>query len=356
MSETTHAGAPEAPVSVSAMSEDQQVAALAALLDPDPAPAETAPEIPATEDAPAGEPTAEGEESAAAPEEAPASEKEETEAEAEQGPPIEPPVSWSKDAREHFSNLPRAVQEVVAEREKERESHVSRVQQEAATARKAAEAEAQRAAQERAYYAQALQPLVAEAQQRLASDLSPQAMAQLAQTDPAAYVARVAERDALVAKAQAAAALQEQQQRAALVESQKRLMEAMPEWQDPAKFAEATRALRSYAERVGFTQDDMDGITDHRALVVLEKARRHDELMAKVATKSPTKPSAAAPAKAAAQPAPAKTATQPASRTIAPAQRADSDPAANVSRQKLLQVARRGSADDQVAALARFFS
>lgn len=326
MSETQTAGE-QSPANVNAMSEAQQVAAIAAMIEP---PTES----PAT-DANAGDPPSEGE-AEAAPETA-SEQESETDAEAEL-PPIEAPNSWSKDDRELFTTLPRETQEVIARRERERDAATQRVMNESAQVRKAAEAERAQAAQERAFFAERLAPMLQETQQRLASDFSPEALAQLANTDPAGYVARIAERDAMIARAQAAQAVMEQQRQSILAQEQQKLHEAMPDWKDPSKFADANRALRSYGEKLGYTQQELDSVVDHRALVVLEKARRYDELM----TKGPT-----AVANKAAQP-------KPAPRVISSAQRSDTDGAnAGLKKAELMKIARKGSADAQIAALTQ---
>jgi hypothetical protein len=55
--------------------------------------------------------------------------------------PIAPPSSWKADAKNRFRDLPRDLQKVISDRERERETHFSRTQQETAEARKAALAE-----------------------------------------------------------------------------------------------------------------------------------------------------------------------------------------------------------------------
>jgi len=56
-------------------------------------------------------------------------------------PPIEPPRSWTKEAKERWDALPPETQEYLAQREQERDREVRRSQNEAAEHRKAIEAE-----------------------------------------------------------------------------------------------------------------------------------------------------------------------------------------------------------------------
>lgn len=78
------------------------------------------------------------EEANASPEEATGEEPEASEAET---PPIEPPRSWTKEAKERWASLPRDTQEYLAQREEERDRGLNRSQTELAEQRKAIEAE-----------------------------------------------------------------------------------------------------------------------------------------------------------------------------------------------------------------------
>src|SRR5512139_2032319 len=77
-------------------------------------------------------------EDAAPAEEATGAEPTETATEpAEQLPPIEAPRSWTKEQKEQFKELPRTAQEVIAQREQDRETTLRRGQNELAEQRKA---------------------------------------------------------------------------------------------------------------------------------------------------------------------------------------------------------------------------
>ena len=136
----------------------------------------------------------------------------------------------------------------------------------------------------------------------------------LRQEDPAEYAAQVAEynqklsdirqrRDQLVqTMQQQQQEMQQRFQQAMAVEAQ-RLAEATG-WTDPQKFQENGQRLRRYLlEKVGFDDAQVNAIQDHRAFLVAEKARRFDELMAKVNTsRKQVKEAHPMPAGGAAQP------------------------------------------------------
>jgi len=69
-------------------------------------------------------------------------------------PAIDPPKSWSKDAHERWSKLDRDTQEFLASRDSEDQKAIKRSLQEAAEARKAAEADQSKWKQERDAYVQ----------------------------------------------------------------------------------------------------------------------------------------------------------------------------------------------------------
>lgn len=58
------------------------------------------------------------------------------------------------------------------------------------------------------------------------------------------------------------------------------LLEKMPEWKDPAKWEAARNGLREYGQKIGYSPEELSQAYDPRAILVLEKARRYDALMA----------------------------------------------------------------------------
>ena len=65
-----------------------------------------------------------------------------------------------------------------------------------------------------------------------------------------------------------------------LDEGRKYLADKVPEWRDPKKWAEAAVKLKDYGRQVGYTDAELAEASDPRALIVLDKARKYDELMA----------------------------------------------------------------------------
>ena len=57
-----------------------------------------------------------------------------------------------------------------------------------------------------------------------------------------------------------------------------RLLEVMPEWSDSKVRSSRVKELQTYARGQGFTQEELDSLVDHRSVLVLDKARKYDEL------------------------------------------------------------------------------
>lgn len=118
--------------------------------------------------------------------------------------------------------------------------------------------------------------------------------ARLRQEDPDEYVLKRAEYQ----EAQEQAHKAQAEQRQIMEEQQKQIQaqwqeyvqqqnqelsgpNGIPGWADPEKGAEVRSALRGYALNLGFTEDEVNQLADAKALKVLDKARRYDELLAK---------------------------------------------------------------------------
>lgn len=70
-----------------------------------------------------------------------------------------------------------------------------------------------------------------------------------------------------------------------LEQEAQQLVAKQPEWKDVAKFNADKEKIFSSLEKIGYTRQEFDSVTDHRALLIADKARRFDELMnAKEAT------------------------------------------------------------------------
>lgn len=60
-----------------------------------------------------------------------------------------------------------------------------------------------------------------------------------------------------------------------------RLLKAVPEWTEPTAREKAQAELAVYAKSVGFSEDELKSVADHRAIVLLRKAMLYDRLQAK---------------------------------------------------------------------------
>ena len=164
----------------------------------------------------------------------------------------------------------------------------TRKTQQIAEVRKQIEAETQAVRAERAQYAQLLSALQAQLQAT-----EPQVdLDRLYNEDPIEWVRQkeiLRERQekayAIQAEQQRLAQLSQQEQQQAmeqqLIAQKDALLAALPEWKDPKK-AKAEKALVvETAKSVGFTEDDLKQVYDHRLVLLLRKAGLYDQMMSK---------------------------------------------------------------------------
>lgn len=170
-----------------------------------------------------------------------------------------------------------------------RNADYTRKTQQLSEQRKTAETELEAARVERVQYAQMLSAL----QQQL-TQLMPQEpdWNALYNSDPLEYVRQRdvwRERNDKLVAAQAEQqrlyALQVEEQRSQVqnmvTEGRKQLLEKRPEWKKPETW-EADRAkLINYGQSAGYSEGELMQATDPRAILILDKARRYDELVAK---------------------------------------------------------------------------
>ena len=113
--------------------------------------------------------------------------------------------------------------------------------------------------------------------------------AQLKEYDPIGYMTRKEEMRDIETRHQRAAqeqqqVTQQQQQQYArqhqeLVAKEMDLLgDKMPDWKNPDKRAKLSEELKLYATNIGYTKEDLDGVTDHRSLLILNKARLYDKI------------------------------------------------------------------------------
>ena len=177
--------------------------------------------------------------------------------------------------------------------------------------RRAFEADAQAVQAERAQYAASLQQLT-QALEQLQGE--PDWVKLRSELEPAEFLKQKADWEASRAQTerlkQEQARVQEQQQREAAKQfqayvrsEQDKLKAAVPEWADPEKAKVEAAKLRAHAKTYGFTDQEIDGVTDHRTLLLLRDAMQYRELQrapsaktqAKVAPIRTAKPGTAPP-------------------------------------------------------------
>ena len=154
---------------------------------------------------------------------------------------------------------------------------------------KAFEQEASQVMAERAQYAQLLGAL----QEQLAQSVQAQPdWEKLYAEDPLEYVRQKdlfrenQERlQAAQAEQQRVGALMQQQQMQQLqnlvTQGRQQLTELIPAWKDSSRFEADRVRLRQYAEKLGYSSEEVSQVYDPRAVVALYKAMRHDEIMGK---------------------------------------------------------------------------
>lgn len=169
-----------------------------------------------------------------------------------------------------------------------RTADYTRKTQTLAEQRKAIEAESQKVQEAkvlRDQYAQRLQLIEQMLSQQPEEDLSA-----LKDSDPIGYAVKMAERverekqlsavrqerEAVFAKQQAD---QKQFLQQHLRQEAERLTAAIPEYADEVKGQVLKREIRDYAKSIGFTDQELAQVYDHRAVISLWKAAQYDKLM-----------------------------------------------------------------------------
>ena len=169
-----------------------------------------------------------------------------------------------------------------------RTADYTRKTQEIAETRKAVEAERAKideAARLRDTYAQRLSVI----EQMLNQD-SGEDLATLKETDPIGYAVKVAEQaerekqlNAVRAEQQRLAQQQQAEQserlKAHLAAEAQKLSEAIPEMSDPVKGQAIRTDIRNYAQKLGFSEQELAQVYDSRAVTALYKAMQYDKLV-----------------------------------------------------------------------------
>ncbi len=269
------------------VSTDDAVAFLRERRTGAPTPKPVAPE-PAAE----AEPDSPSQDDDAGPAEAPGEYEENDEA---REPPIEAPRTWSKAEREAFEALPREHQQMLADRERERDAHYQRGLQDAAEQRKAATAERQAAEQARQQYEQALPSLLQNFQHQFATefqDITTWAdVEQMQENDPLRFQRWSLAKEKGQALQREAANAQETQRREGVRQWQNYVaaqdaafLEKAPEFKDPKRVAALAADAGAMFKDLGFSQQEIAGaweqgqpisLRDHRIQLLARDAMRY---------------------------------------------------------------------------------
>lgn len=148
--------------------------------------------------------------------------------------------------------------------------------------------EVQESKQVRDLYSQRLQA-VEEFLSKQVSEATPQDLAEMKENDPVGYAVKIAEitekKENLNAVQQERAKIAQQQQleqkrflQQKVVEEAQKLSQILPEFSDPNKGEQLRNEIRNYGKSVGFSDDEMSNVIDHRHVLMLRKAQLYDQL------------------------------------------------------------------------------
>lgn len=191
-----------------------------------------------------------------------------------------------------------------------RHADYTRKTQELADHRKQMEAEAAALKQERELYAQLLPALQAQLQEQEPDwdklfeqdpNNAPKEYVKYQQRKEAARLA-AAEAERVRNQQQSET---EQQYRARLNEEYGKLLKAVPEWTNPDKYKADIEKLVGVAKQFGFTDQELNGFTDHRQILVLRAAAQSMDQQKRVQAVKAAEPKVAV-VKPGAKPAPKK--------------------------------------------------
>lgn len=167
------------------------------------------------------------------------------------------------------------------------EKHVTQKSQQLAERERAWEAERAAAQQQLATHIQGAQALAQAALQQLHAEHQGVDWNALRASDPGRFAAEqlaFGQRQQQIQQYLANLDTQRAQQHTQLLATERdRLLSAIPEWRDAAKFQEAAKTLSSYAATRGFTPAELSGVFDHRQMLVLHDAAKVPALQAEVA-------------------------------------------------------------------------
>lgn len=194
---------------------------------------------------------------------------------------IPPPASWKADDQEAFKQLPKELQQVVAQREAERDRAINRKLEEIATERKTAEAERTAAAQAQHQYLQSLNQLLTLTVPEL-RQFDNVDWVRLSQEEPSEYVRLKGMQEAVLNRFQAIQGetqrieqqrvQQSNHQRAAFLQQQhSELVQKVPEFSDPGKAKQLVTDIVQTMGNYGFNEQELGSVMDHRVVRVMTR-------------------------------------------------------------------------------------
>jgi hypothetical protein len=161
--------------------------------------------------------------------------------------------------------------------------------QEVAEQRKIIEQEAKAIIEARKVRDEYAQKLQAVEQFLTGTNDSPEDLAAMKENDPIGYAVKVAE---MTEKKEQLQTVQSERQRLAqeqnavrademqkfVTNEAQKLTQSLPEFSDKAKGEQIKNEIRNYGKKVGFTDDELSQVFDHRQVIVLHKAAQWDKL------------------------------------------------------------------------------
>jgi len=189
---------------------------------------------------------------------------------------IAPPDGWTDEDRKLFSKIPRDLQAVIANRDREQKSVFNRQINEAVQAKLAAEQTGQRLAETLRNYTDTLvhiDPVLAEAQKMTPADWE-----KLSQEDPVTYVQKNAALQAKISGVQAAmnerARLEQERWAMDVQRGRQVLLEKIPEWRDPDTFDRERREVAQVARELGYSDQELSSLADPRPVLLSREVIR----------------------------------------------------------------------------------
>lgn len=204
-----------------------------------------------------------------------------SEVEPDADPAIEPPASLSQELKARFRELPPDVQQAIAQFEEQRTTGVNLKLQEAANARKAAEAAQQAATAEQQRLAGAIQQALSVAQFDPVvaqwAQMTPEQKAQLRDSDLAGYLRLKEDAEGRIQRIHEMRGEQQRLQQTALAERTKQehaaLLTAMPELRDPQKAKQFAEESQRFLSEAGYQPHELASL-GHRELAIVRDAMR----------------------------------------------------------------------------------